>query len=207
MSVDNQVNSGSLAANDDGRITLVEKQTVWKRFVHMQTLVFDQKMPDGRVIRIDREVHDHGSAAAILLYDPARNMVVFVRQFRPAVFMNGEPAFLLEVPAGLLDDDNAEDAIRREAMEESGYAVESVKYLFDMYASPGTLTEKVSLFVARIDLDVQAGSGGGLEDEGEDLEVLTYGLDEAFAMIASGEITDSKTIILLQWAMLNRARL
>ena len=76
-----------------------------------------------------------------------------------------------------------------------------------MYASPGTLTEKVSLFVARIDLDVQAGSGGGLEDEGEDIEVLTYGLDEAFGMIASGEITDSKTIILLQWAMLNRDRL
>ena len=89
MSVDNQVNSGSLAANDDGRIKLVEQTTVWKRFVHMQTLVFDQKMPDGRVIRIDREVHDHGSAAAILLYDLARNMVVFVRQFRPAVFMNG----------------------------------------------------------------------------------------------------------------------
>jgi nudix-type nucleoside diphosphatase (YffH/AdpP family) len=207
MSVDNQVNSGSLAANDDGRITLVEKQTVWKRFVHMQTLVFDQKMPDGRIIRIDREVHDHGSAAAILLYDPARNMVVFVRQFRPAVFMNGEPAFLLEVPAGLLDDDNAEDAIRREAMEESGYAVESVKYLFDMYASPGTLTEKVSLFFGRIDLDIKAGEGGGLDSEGEDLEVIALSLDDAFAMISTGEITDAKTIILLQWAMLNRQTL
>ncbi|MBM7324281.1 NUDIX hydrolase, partial [Agrobacterium sp. S2] len=124
-----------------------------------------------------------------------------------AAFVNGDPNFMIEVPAGLLDGDDAADAIRREAMEESGYAVEKVEYLFDMYASPGTLTEKVSLFVARIDLDVQAGSGGGLEDEGEDIEVLTYGLDEAFGMIASGEITDSKTIILLQWAMLNRDRL
>ena len=114
----------------------------------------------------------------------------------------GEREVAAERLAGL--DDNAADAIRREAMEESGYAVEKVDYLFDMYASPGTLTEKVSLFVAHIDLDVQAGHGGGLESEGEDLEVLTYGLDEAFAMIASGEITDSKTIILLQWAMLNR---
>jgi nudix-type nucleoside diphosphatase (YffH/AdpP family) len=193
------------ADTDAGRIRLVEKETVWKGFVHMQKLVFDQRMPDGKTIRIVREVHDHGSAAAILLYDPKRDSVVLVRQFRPAAFVNGDPSFMIEVPAGLLDD--AAHAIRREAMEESGYAVEKVDYLFDMYASPGTLTEKVSLFVARIDLDVQAGSGGGLEDEGEDLEVLTYGLDEAFAMIASGEITDSKTIILLQWAMLNRARL
>ncbi|MCZ7853224.1 NUDIX domain-containing protein [Agrobacterium salinitolerans] len=192
---------------DAGRIRLVEKETVWKGFVHMQKLIFDQRMPDGRTMRIVREVHDHGSAAAILLYDPKRDSVVMVRQFRPAAFVNGDPSFMIEVPAGLLDDDDAADAIRREAMEESGYAVEKVEYLFDMYASPGTLTEKVSLFVARIDLDVQAGNGGGLEDEGEDLEVLTYGLDEAFGMIASGEITDSKTIILLQWAILNRGLL
>ena len=192
---------------DAGRIRLVEKETVWKGFVHMQKLIFDQRMPDGRTMRIVREVHDHGSAAAILLYDPKRDSVVMVRQFRPAAFVNGDPSFMIEVPAGLLDDDDAADAIRREAMEESGYAVEKVDYLFDMYASPGTLTEKVSLFVARINLDVQAGNGGGLEDEGEDLEVLTYGLDEVFGMIASGEITDSKTIILLQWAILNRGLL
>ncbi|QTK78981.1 MULTISPECIES: NUDIX domain-containing protein [Agrobacterium] len=196
----------SPAAETD-RIRLVEKETVWKGFVHLQKLVFDQRMPDGKTIRIMREVHDHGIAAAILLYDQKRDSVVMVRQFRPAAFVNGDPNFMIEVPAGLLDGDDAADAIRREAMEESGYAVEKVEYLFDMYASPGTLTEKVSLFVARIDLDMQAGSGGGLEDEGEDIEVLTYGLDEAFGMIASGEITDSKTIILLQWAMLNRPAL
>lgn len=196
----------SPAAETD-RIRLVEKETVWKGFVHLQKLVFDQRMPDGKTIRIVREVHDHGIAAAILLYDQKRDSVVMVRQFRPAAFVNGDPNFMIEVPAGLLDGDDAADAIRREAMEESGYAVDKVEYLFDMYASPGTLTEKVSLFVARIDLDMQAGSGGGLEDEGEDIEVLTYGLDEAFGMIASGEITDSKTIILLQWAMLNRPAL
>ncbi len=196
----------SPAAETD-RIRLVEKETVWKGFVHLQKLVFDQRMPDGKTIRIVREVHDHGIAAAILLYDQKRDSVVMVRQFRPAAFVNGDPNFMIEVPAGLLDGDDGADAIRREAMEESGYAVEKVEYLFDMYASPGTLTEKVSLFVARIDLDMQAGSGGGLEDEGEDIEVLTYGLDEAFGMIASGEITDSKTIILLQWAMLNRPAL
>lgn len=199
---------GSPAVNsDEDRVRLVEKTTVWKRFVHLQTLVFDQRMPDGRIIRIDREVHDHGKAAAILLYDSVRDSVVMVRQFRPAAFVNGDPSFMIEVPAGLLDDDDAAEAVRREALEESGYAVEKVQYLFDMYASPGTLTEKVSLFFAHVDLDMKAGEGGGLDHEGEDIEILTYTLDDAFAMIASGEITDSKTIILLQWAMLNRQTL
>lgn len=194
-------------STDEGRIKLVHQETVWKRFVHMQTLVFDQTMPDGRVIRIDREVHDHGSAAAILLFDPNENAVVLVRQFRPDAFVNGDPSFMLEVPAGLTDGDRPDEAVRREAMEETGYAVSEVRYLFDTYASPGTLTEKVSLFYARADLGEKAGKGGGLETEGEDIEVITLPLDKAFAMIASGEITDAKTIILLQWAMLNRSLL
>jgi nudix-type nucleoside diphosphatase (YffH/AdpP family) len=192
---------------DEGRIRLVHQETVWKRFVHMQTLVFDQRMPNGQVVRIDREVHDHGSAAAILLFDPKKDAVVLVRQFRPAVFINGDPSFMLEVPAGLTDGDAPDEAIRREAMEETGYAVKEVRYLFDTYSSPGTLTEKVGLFYARVDLDEKAGIGGGLETEGEDIEVISIGLDQAFAMISSGEITDAKTIILLQWAMLNRAGL
>lgn len=164
-------------------------------------------MPDGRVIRIDREVHDHGSAAAILLFDPNKNAVVLVRQFRPAAFVNGDPNFMLEVPAGLIDDDQPDEAIRREAMEETGYAVNDVRYLFQTYASPGTLTEKVGLFYARVDLDEKAGLGGGLATEGEDIEVLSIPLDQAFGMISTGEITDAKTIILLQWAMLNREQL
>jgi nudix-type nucleoside diphosphatase (YffH/AdpP family) len=164
-------------------------------------------MPNGDVVLLDREVHDHGIAAAILLHDKSRDSVVLVRQFRPGAFVNGDHAFMLEVPAGLLDGDDAADAIVREAMEETGYHVEGATYLFDMYASPGTLTEKVSLFVASVDLDKKAGEGGGLADEGEDIEVVTIPLADAFAMINSGEINDGKTIVLLQWAMLNRGKL
>lgn len=193
--------------SDEGRVRLVSKETVWKRFIHLQTLVFDQTTADGRVTRIDREVHDHGTAAAILLFDADKDAVVLVRQFRPGAFVNGDPSFMLEAPAGLTDGDHPDEAIRREAMEETGYAVKEVRYLFDIYASPGTLTEKVGLFYARIDLQEKAGAGGGLETEGEDIEVISIPLDEAFAMISSGEITDAKTIILLQWAMLNRERL
>lgn len=188
---------------DDIRIKLVSRKTVWKAFVHLEVLEFDQRMPNGKIMRINREVHDHVQAAAILLYDEKRESVVLVRQFRPAAFVNGDENFMLEVPAGLLDDDSPADAIRREAMEESGYQVNSVQHLFDVYASPGILTEKVSLFVAKIDIDVKAGEGGGLDEEGEDLEVLIYPLSEAFDMISSGKITDAKTVILLQWAMMN----
>ena len=193
-----------VTAGDEGRVRLVAKETVWKRFIHLQTLVFDQTTADGRVTRLNREVHDHGSAAAILLFDPQKDAIVLVRQFRPAAFVNGDPSFMLEVPAGLIDDDQPDEAIRREAMEETGYAVKDVQYLFETYASPGTLTEKVALFYARIDLNEKAGLGGGLDTEGEDIEVLSIPLDEAFGMITTGEISDAKTIILLQWAMLNR---
>lgn len=205
--MDDMATETSSARPDDDRVKLISKETVWKRFVHLQTLAFDQRMPDGRVIRIDREVHDHGSAAAILLFDPAKNAVVLVRQFRPAAFVNGDPSFMLEVPAGLTDGDQPDDAIRREAMEETGYAVKDLQFLFETYASPGTLTEKVALFYARVDLEEKAGLGGGLATEGEDIEVILIGLDQAFEMIATGDITDAKTIILLQWAMLNRERL
>lgn len=203
--MDQSIKASAPRLSDEERVKLIEKQTVWKRFVHLQTMVFEQRMPDGRVIRIDREVHDHGVAAAILLFDPRLNAVVLVRQFRPGAFANGDPSFMLEIPAGLTDGDHPDEAVRREAMEETGYAVETPRYLFDTYASPGTLTEKVSLFYARVNVGEKAGLGGGLETEGEDIEVLTVPLDEAYAMIASGEITDAKTIISLQWAMLNRA--
>ena len=193
--------------DDEARISLIEKQTVWKHFIHLQTMVFEQQTRDGRTIRINREVHDHGVAAAILLFDPKREEVVLVRQFRPGAFANGDPSFMLEIPAGLTDGDQPDEAIRRESMEETGYTVDAPRFLFDTYASPGTLTEKISLFYARVDLDVKAGEGGGLKTEGEDIEVLTVPLDQAYGMIASGEITDSKTIIMLQWAMLNRANL
>lgn len=188
------------------RIRVVDQKTVWKRFVHLQTLVLEQTRADGRVEWLDREVHDHGAAATVLLVDPARQSVILVRQFRPGAFLGGHPdGFLLETPAGLIDGDTPEAAIGREAMEETGYAVSGVRHLFDFYSSPGTLTEHVSCFAARIDATRRDGRGGGVEGEGEDIEIVEMGIDEACAQIAKGGIVDAKTIMLLQWLMLNRA--
>lgn len=191
--------------NDPIRVTA--RRTLSKGFIHLEELEIDQTLPDGRVVQMKREVHDHGSGATILLYDAAQDSVVLVRQFRAAAYVAGDPAFMLETPAGLLDGEAPAEAIRREAIEETGYFVEDVHYLFDIYASPGTLTEKVSLFFAFVSPTDRVTDGGGVDDETEYVEVVNLPLQQAFAMIRSGEINDSKTVILLQWAMMNRMAL
>jgi nudix-type nucleoside diphosphatase (YffH/AdpP family) len=184
----------------DPRITVLDRQTLSKRFVNLEKVTIEHATrPGGRII-VEREIHDHGNAAAILLYDPGRKSVALVRQLRVPVHLNGGEGWMIEIPAGLLDGDHPAEAIARETMEETGYLVEHAEYLFDAYMSPGTLTERVSFFAAEIDLSKKAGEGGGLASEGEDIEVLELALDAAFAMIATGEICDGKTIMMLQWA-------
>lgn len=187
-------------AKADPRIRVLDRQTLSKRFVNLEKVTIEHATRSGGRIIVEREIHDHGNAAAILLYDPVRKSVVLVRQVRAPVFLNGGEGWLIEVPAGLLDGDHPAEAIAREAMEETGYRVENAEYLFDAYMSPGTLTERVSFFAAEIDLDEKAGEGGGLADEGEDIEVLDLPLAGALDMIATGEICDGKTIMLLHWA-------
>lgn len=195
-----------MTADTASAIRIADETTVWKRFIHLRTIVLEQTRADGRTERLDREVHDHGHAAAVLLVDPARQAVVLVRQFRPGAFFGGhEDGFLLEVPAGLLEGESPAATVEREAMEETGYAVSGARHLFDTYVSPGTVTERVSCFVATVDAGRPAGKGGGVEGEGEDIEIVVMPIDEACALVASGGILDAKTIILLQWLMLNRA--
>ena len=184
----------------DPRIRILDRQTLSKRFVNLEKVTIEHATRSGGRIVVEREVHDHGNAAAILLYDPARKSVVLVRQVRVPAFLNGDESWMIEAPAGLLDGDDPAAAIIRESMEETGYRVENAEYLFDAYMSPGTLTERVSFFAAEIDLGKKIGRGGGLVDEGEDIEVLELTLETAFGMIATGEIRDGKTIMLLQWA-------
>jgi len=194
--------------SEKDRVRLVSRRNLWKGFVQLDMLTFEQHMADGSIVTIEREVHDHGGAAAILLHDASDDTVVLVRQFRAGAFANGDPAYMLEIPAGLVDHGEIPaDAAVREAMEETGFQIDKARYICDVHASPGALTEKLSLFVASIDATRRPGLGGGLAGEAEDIEIVTLGLDEAYRMIATGKITDAKTIIALQWAMLSRASL
>ena len=153
---------------------------------------------------LPREVYHRTPAACILLYDPKRDVVVLVKQFRLPAYVNGDPAWMIEVPAGLLDGDEPEAAIRREAMEETGYTVRDVRFLFKSYTAPGSITEVVHFFAATIDTGDRTSDGGGLAEEHEDIEVLEVPLQEAFVMVERGEIIDLKTITLLQWVLLNK---
>lgn len=153
-----------------------------------------------------REVYDHGSAAAVLLYAPETRTIIVTRQFRLPPHLNGDPAWLIEAAAGLLDGEAPEHAARREAIEETGYDPQDLVFLFDAYMSPGSLTEKCACYLGRYTPGVQVASGGGLDIEGEDIEVLELGFDAALAMIAAGSIVDAKTIMMLQALALRLAR-
>ncbi|WP_055046796.1 NUDIX domain-containing protein [Devosia sp. A16] len=145
-----------------------------------------------------RETYDRGDGAGVLLYNREKRSVILTRQFRFPVFAHGEAGWLVEVVAGKLDGDHPVTTAKKEAEEESGYRVHDVELVMSAYMSPGSVTEKLSLFLAEYDADSRVSSGGGLEDEGEDIEVLELGIDQALQMIASGEIADAKTIMLLQ---------
>jgi nudix-type nucleoside diphosphatase (YffH/AdpP family) len=147
-----------------------------------------------------REAYDRGNGAAILLHDPDRDTVLLTRQFRWPVYANGHrDGMLIEACAGLLDDDDPETAIRREVREETGVEVGRVRALFTAYMSPGSVTERLHFYYASYAGDRRRGEGGGVAEEGEDIEVIELDVSEALAMVRSGEIVDAKTIMLLQW--------
>ena len=138
------------------------------------------------------------------LYNTEKQTVILTRQFRIPTYTNGnETGMLIEACAGLLDKDNPEDCIRRETEEETGYKIKSVKKIFEAYMSPGSVTEILYFFVAEYADDMKTGEGGGHEDEQENIEVMEIPFTEAINMVASGEIKDAKTIILIQYAQLN----
>lgn len=190
----------------DAKIEILKDETLSKNWYHLRNVTFNYTGSSGVPVKLKREVYDRGNGAVILMQDRARGIVVLVRQFRMPAFLNGHSGWLLEAPAGLLDGEHPEEAIRREAMEETGYRVERVTHLFKSFMSPGAVTETIDFYAADIDISDRIEEGGGAEHENEDLEVVELSLDTALEMIRSGEIADAKTIMLLQWAELERMR-
>jgi len=169
----------------------------------LKSTTFDYRRANGEWQTQTREVYDRGNAATLLPYNLARRTVVLVRQFRLPAYLNGYDDLLIEAAAGMLDNESPEQRIRAEAEEETGYRLHDVKKVFEAFMSPGAVTEKLHFFVAEYEPRMKVGSGGGIADEGEDIEVLEFSIDEALAMIADGRIADAKTIMLLQYAALN----
>jgi nudix-type nucleoside diphosphatase (YffH/AdpP family) len=170
----------------------------------LKRATFDYQGSDGAWSEQQREVYDRGNGATILLRDETRDTVLLTRQFRMPAYLNGHAdGMLLEAPAGLLDDDErAEDAIRREAEEETGYRVDHVTRIGEYFMSPGSVTERIAFFSGSYRAGERVSDGGGVEDEGEDIEIVEVTLAEAIAMVERGEIVDGKTVLLLRLAQL-----
>ena len=154
---------------------------------------------DGARRTVDHEIYHHKGAAAVLLYDPARAVTLLVKQFRLGAYLADGALETLEVCAGMLDGDDPEACVIREAMEETGVRIASARHAFDAYTSPGGVTEKLACFVAPYGAADRVGPGGGV-DADEHIEVIEVPFDQALAMIESGEIRDAKTIALLYYA-------
>lgn len=182
-------------------IEITETKLLSDNWYILNKVTFNYKKENQPTESHIREVYDRGNGAGILLYNTVKKTVILTRQFRLPTFLNGnKTGMMIEVCAGLLDKDNAEQAIIRETEEETGYRLKKVQKVIQTYMSPGSVTEILYLFVGEYDETMKVGDGGGLDAEQENIEVLEYTFDEAYAMIESGEITDAKTILLLQHA-------
>src|SRR3954452_7919289 len=188
-------------ATDRAHVRVIESAVLCDDWSELRRTELEVRRADGTWSRQTRETYDRGNGAAILLYEPDQGTVLLVRQFRYPAFVNGHPdGMLLEVPAGLLDGDDPEAAIRREAEEETGVRVEVVAPLFELFMSPGSVTERVAFFAAPVRASDRVSAGGGLAHEEEEVEVVELRLDEALEMVQRGEILDGKTVLLLLWA-------
>lgn len=179
-------------------INVIKDKILSENYFVLRNITYDLTQRDGQVVQHKREVYDRGNGATVLLYNSQKQSVVLVRQFRVATWVNGNAdGMLIETCAGLLDDDEPEDCIRKEAIEETGYQVKNVRKVFQLYMSPGGVTEIVHFFIAEYDDSLRENAGGGVEDEA--IDVLELPFSQALTMIQNGEICDGKTVILLQY--------
>lgn len=181
----------------------IKTTTLSRAWGLLQRHEFELKRRNGDWQQQVRETYDRGDGAAVLLLDLSDKSVILTRQFRYPAYYRGEEPFMIEACAGRLDGDDPQDCARREAIEETGYRIGRLETAYDCFMSPGSVTERLTLFIGYV--EGEAGSnGGGMEHEGEDIEVIRLPFGIALGMIESGKIADAKTILLLQYAALKR---
>lgn len=183
----------------DPKIDHLQRTLLSDNWYRLEKVTYDITMPGGKTETHTREAYDRGNGATILLYNRELRTVILTRQFRLPTYLNGNTTgMLIEACAGLLDRDQPEVCIRKEAEEETGYRLGSVQKVFEAYMSPGSVTEILYFFIGAYTPDMKISSGGGLAHEQENIEVLELPYAQAMEMIRSGEIKDAKTIMLLQ---------
>jgi len=189
------------AATD--RIRVKNREELSNQWALLEDVTFDYLRSDGSWQTQRREIYNRGHGAAILLYNLRNETIVLTRQFRFPAYVEDGQGFLLEVPAGVIEKDNPEATIRNETAEETGFLIGKPTFLFKAFATPGSVTEQLFYFTAAYDSNQRTGTGGGLKEEGEDIEVLEVNFETAIDWIRTGKIVDAKTIILIQHAQLH----
>ncbi len=190
---------------DNDSIKIKSKELLSDNWYKLNKVTYEFRQKNGTWETHTREAYDRGNGATVLLYNRTHKTVILTRQFRLPTYLNGNSSgMLIEACAGLLDKDNAEACIRKETEEETGYKIGEVTKVFESYMSPGSVTEILYFFVAEYNKGMKVSEGGGLQEEQENIEVLELSFDEAFKMISTGEIRDAKTIMLLQYAKINK---
>ncbi len=180
-------------------INILSTEVLSDNWYILNKVTYEITQSDGSKQIQNREAYDRGNGAAILLYNASQQTVILTRQFRLPTFLNGNPSgMLIEACAGLLDQDNPEDCIKRETEEETGYQIREVTKVFEAYMSPGSVTEIIHFFIAAYDKTMKIHHGSGLVHEEEHIEVLEFPFETALEMIDSGEIKDAKTMMLIQ---------
>ena len=183
----------------------IKRTLLSDNYYTLYKLNFDYQMPDETWVHQMREVYERGHGAGVLLYNTTKKTVILVKQFRMPSFLNDKKdGFLIEIPAGMLDEDNPEQCIIRETEEETGIRLKSVKKIYEGYSSPGVSTEKMHFFIGEYTDDMKVNMGGGLASESEDIEVLEVPFTEAIKMLENGNIIDTRTIVLLQYSQIHK---
>jgi len=186
------------------KVKILNTEILSDNWYVLRKITYEYLKKDGTKQIQTREAYDRGNGATILLYSKAQKTVILTKQFRLPTFVNGnESGMLIEACAGLLDNDNPEDCIKRETEEETGYRIFDIKKIFEAYMSPGSVTEILYFFIAEYSKEMKIADGGGIAHEEENIEVLEINIDKSMQMIDTGEIKDGKTIMLLQYIKLH----
>lgn len=185
-------------------IKIVSQRVLSEKRYKLKEIELTYQEPGKAQEQYTREVFDRGNGAAILLYNQQQNTVILIRQFRLPTFLNANPnGMLIEACAGTLEEVDPEACIKREVIEETGYHIDQVEKVMEVYPSPGAVTEILHLYIAPYEAENHKSNGGGLANEHEHIQVLEVDFSQAIQMMKSGEIKDGKTIILLQYLQLN----
>lgn len=186
-------------------VKIIKTEILSKNWYTLKKVTYEYLQKDGTWQMQTREAYDRGNGAVILLYNKEQNTIILTKQFRLPTYINGnDTGMLIEACAGLLDNDNPEDCIKRETEEETGYKINDVRKIFEAYMSPGSVTEILYFFIAEYSHDMKVNEGGGVAHEQENIEVLEMDFKDALNKIEAGEIKDAKTILLLQYIRIHK---